>query len=102
MRGDASVGGNVQWLQHKLMCPNCVSEQADVAAGGSYSTTNTDGSYCCDPANIPEGKQCMPDTDNDNLTGCVRWRIITGLDETALPAEMGLVKAFDVDSDGIP
>ena len=44
---------------------------------------------------------CVDSDDNLN-TGCEQWRFVPGIDETALPCEMGLYKQFSVDEDGYP
>ena len=83
--------GPVQWIHQNYVCPNCVEEVDDP---------------CCQ--NVPSGNFCNADsvdisTDSDvNFGGCERYRLITGLDETALPCEIGLYFDFNVTTDGIP
>eukprot|EP00493_Phyllostaurus_siculus_P017741 UN18015 len=47
------------------------------------------------------GGNPVPD-DEETRFGCERYRNILGLDETAIPAEMGLYFDFSVDENMIP
>jgi len=96
VRGDTVVGGPVQWIQEKLTCVNCVKDKKL-----GYSKKDKAGNFCCKnvPANSPG--LCV-DHDNDPESGCEQWQFVMGVDETALPAEMGLYKKFEVDRDGWP
>jgi len=82
VRGDTSVGGPVQWLQEKLVCPTC----------GSAHLGSEDLDCCT--RGVPAGRTCRPD--------CEKWKFVLGNDEQALPCEMGLYKAFNVDHHMIP
>jgi len=82
VRGDTTVGGPVQWLQEKLVCPTC-----------SRAKTGSKQHDCCTNG-VPEGGHCRP--------GCETWRFVSGLDEQALSCEYGLYRAFEVDGNGIP
>lgn len=70
--GDTVAGGPVQWLQEKLIC----RPNGQIPDSGSQVDT------------------CR----NQDL----KWTIIIGRDETALPCEMGFVIDFNVDQHGIP
>ena len=83
-------GGNVQWLQKKLVCPNCALELKN-----GFTSKDKDGNYCCQ--DVPEDSPGMcVDTDGDPNSGCEQYRVVSGADEAALPAEMGLYKKFVV------
>jgi len=94
-RGDNINGGNIQWIQRKLVCPNCVKEHKE-----GFKTKDRKGNFCCE--NVPPGSSVCSDDDNDPNSGCERYRFVMGIDETALPAEMGLYKKFEVDKQGWP
>jgi len=77
VRGDTNLGGPMQWIQQKFVCPTCslLDKSSD-----KYQS-------CC--AGVPAGA-CKP--------GCEAWRFVVGLDETALSAEMGFYFKFQVNS----
>ena len=96
VRGDNINGGNVQWIQKKLVCPNCPYELKN-----GFTSKDKDGNYCCQ--DVPEDSPGMcVDTDGDPNSGCEQYRVVSGADEAAVPAEMGLYKKFAVDGDGYP
>merc|ERR1711962_1347562 len=93
-------GGPVFWIHENYVCPDC--NLASVREGGE--------GHCC--KDVPEGQFCNadragpnePDTSPNNWSplnqGCERFRFISGADEIALNAEMGLYREFEV-TDGI-
>jgi len=100
----------VQWIQHKLVCPNCEWPEHNkwpnsFGAQGQnymrqackeYDQCQKDGS--CkkrDKALQAKGiNQCKPGTET--------WRFIWGRDEAATNADMGMYYDFLTDSDGFP
>lgn len=101
-RGDTRTGGPVQWIQEKLVCPLCSHLQHGFRNSQHQFKYFTE---CClgrtgdSASNITESEElnfipCQPK--------CERWKFIVGFDETALNAEMGLLKSFQVDANGIP
>jgi len=100
--GDAQNGGPVFWVSENYVCPNCVK-------GGEPWWRDIE-KECCKPENIPAGNFCVPDEKRldekvlrlgEQEQGCERWRIIVGVDEMALPAEMGLYFDFN-QTNGFP
>merc|ERR1719347_605368 len=95
-------GGPVFWIHMNHVCPACPLEQDLMNMPLKLQPWESD---CCN--NKPEGTFCRPDRDSpdmedDNLNGgCERTRFISGADEIALNAEMGLYKQFEVDNDGV-
>jgi len=91
-------GGPIFWIHENHVCPDC-----NVAS-------IKDNNKCC--KDVPEGQFCKadragpndPDTSPNNWSplnqGCERFRFISGADEIALNAEMGLYREFEV-TDGI-
>jgi len=79
-RGDTKAGGPVQWIQQKLVCPQC-------------NLGKPDEQDCC-TRDVPKGAECRPE--------CQQWKFVMGLDETALPSEMGFYYDFQVDGNGMP
>eukprot|EP00927_Polykrikos_kofoidii_P074379 TRINITY_DN70365_c0_g1_i1.p1 TRINITY_DN70365_c0_g1~~TRINITY_DN70365_c0_g1_i1.p1 ORF type:complete len:716 (+),score=97.82 TRINITY_DN70365_c0_g1_i1:89-2236(+) len=81
VRGDTTAGGPVHWIQEKLICPE--------KCGTKRAWKND----CC-TTGVPEGGLCRPN--------CQQWTFASGLDEMALPSEIGLYLDFEVDKDKIP
>mmetsp|Transcript_103571 Transcript_103571/g.194981 ORF Transcript_103571/g.194981 Transcript_103571/m.194981 type:complete len:737 (+) Transcript_103571:92-2302(+) len=77
VRMDMDTGGPAQFIQEKWICP-------EVCA-----TADAHKNSCC-----LGGNRC-----NKN---CLDWRFANGLDETALPAEMGLYLDFNLSSTKLP
>jgi len=101
-RSDTKNGGPVHWISESYVCPNCVKGKEPW-----WSKSDED---CCNANNIPSGKFCMPDeksldekvvSKGEQDSGCERWRFVMGVDEMALPAEMGLYFDFN-QTDGFP
>ena len=99
-RGDTYNNGPVHWISENYVCPNC--------AGPSDIPDGSDD-VCCE--NVPDGMFCTPDSVNmtmktpqelNNVEMCERFRYISGLDEMALTAEMGLYFAFQDNGNGYP
>jgi len=89
VRKDTKNGGPVQWIRENYQCPNCNKDSENSCC------QNTKGGFCkADGVAIEDD----PDVNKD----CERYRFISGLDETALPSEIGLYFDFDVTDDGIP
>jgi hypothetical protein len=95
-------GGPVFWIHRNHVCPACQLEEALEGMPLALMDWEKD---CCH--NKPEGTFCRPDResadmeDDDLNTGCERMRFISGADEIAINAEMGLYKQFEVDDDGV-
>eukprot|EP00408_Alexandrium_pacificum_P017718 CAMPEP_0171189598 /NCGR_PEP_ID=MMETSP0790-20130122/18428_1 /TAXON_ID=2925 /ORGANISM="Alexandrium catenella, Strain OF101" /LENGTH=694 /DNA_ID=CAMNT_0011654713 /DNA_START=38 /DNA_END=2123 /DNA_ORIENTATION=+ len=99
VRKDKVTGGPVHWIQEKLTCPAACA-----------SSPQSDA--CCTDS-VPAGALCRPDAgrangsdaasaDDDINGGCERYRFISGLDEMALSAEMGLYYDFQLDANSTP
>ena len=93
-RGDTKNNGPVHWISESYVCPNCARSQ-------------NSNDKCCQ--NIPQGKFCVPDsknrtqkTPNQLNHGCESYRFISGIDEMALPCEMGLYFEFQNRGNGFP
>ena len=104
------TGAPVQWIQKKVVCPNCADRSYD--RGGRHPDRLAQDRDCC-LRGVPEGAQCRPDgagangssaatRDDDFSDGCEYSHFIFGRDETALSSDMGLMYAFDVDKRGFP
>lgn len=102
-RGDTVVGGQVHWINERLICP----EQCHPGMRGD------DPDSCCLPGQVPQGAVCKPDAgrakgtdaalaDDDVNRGCEVYRFSNGFDEMMVPAEIGLYYNFSVDKDKIP
>ena len=96
-RGDTANNGPVHWISENYVCPNCArSKNAD--------------HKCCQ--NVPSGLFCTPDSVNitEKTPGqlcqtwayCEAFRFISGIDEMALPCEMGLYFDFKNAGNGFP
>jgi len=93
-------GGPIFWIHENYACPDCNLASIREGAEG----------YCC--KDVPEGQFCNadragpnePDTSEHNWSphneGCEKFRLISGADEIALNAEMGLYREFEV-TDGV-
>ncbi len=103
-------GGPIQWIQKKVVCPNCADRSYE--RGGRHPERLAQDRDCC-LRDVPEGAQCRPDgfgppgskaidRDNDFSDGCEYSHFIFGTDEAALGSDMGLVYKFDVDTRGFP
>ena len=103
MDRDTPNGGPVHWIHQNYVCPNCVTEP--------HQHANYD--KCCRDNPNPEVNFCKPDPgretyqppvvgDDNEWGGCERWRFILGVDEMALPCEIGMYLDFNVTDDGIP
>lgn len=106
-------GGPVQWIQKKVVCPNCAARSYE--RGGRNPQRLAQDEDCC-LNNVPEGAQCRPDNwvpgdvtgikafdrDDDFSDGCEYSHFIFGRDEAALGSDMGLMHKFDVDTRGFP
>jgi len=104
------TGGPVQWIQKKVVCPNCADRSYE--RGGRNPERLAQDRDCC-LNNVPEGAQCRPDgfglpgtnvreRDDDFSDGCEYSHFIFGRDEAALGSDMGLMHKFDVDTRGFP
>merc|ERR1719483_543290 len=95
-------GGPVFWIHRNHVCPPCMLEESLKGMPLDLMDWERD---CCH--NKPEGAFCRPDResadmeDDDINNGCERMRFISGADEIAINAEMGLYKQFESDEDGI-
>jgi len=103
-------GGPIQWIQKKVVCPNCADRSYE--RGGRHPERLAQDRDCC-LRDVPEGAQCRPDgfdapgtkaidRDDDYSDGCEYSHFIFGTDEAALGSDMGLVYKFDVDTRGFP
>jgi len=104
------TGAPIQWIQKKVVCPNCADRSYD--RGGRNPNRLAQDRDCC-LRDVPEGAQCRPDgigpvgstafeRDNDFSDGCEYSHFIFGTDEAALGSDMGLMIKFDVDIRGFP
>jgi len=108
------TGGPIQWIQKKVVCPNCAARSYE--RGGRHPERLAQDRDCC-LRDVPEGAQCRPDNyDNNNFEpgskvvdrdddfsdGCEYSHFIFGNDEAALGSDMGLIYKFDVDVRGFP
>merc|ERR1712117_441538 len=104
------TGGPIQWIQKKVVCPNCAARSYDRNQGRPSERMAQDRDCCL---NKPEGAFCRPDNfgphgssvferDDDFAKGCEYSHFIFGRDETALGSDMGLYHKFDVDLRGFP
>jgi len=100
-RSDTKNGGPVHWISESYVCPNCVK-------GPQAWWNKQERKKCCRDEFIPEGHFCRPNKipyEERDLAaqdkGCERWRFVMGVDEMALPAEMGLYFDFN-QTDGFP
>jgi len=103
-------GGPVQWIQKKVVCPDCTMRRWE-RSGPNWQWGNE---TCCD--DVPDGAFCKPDSggpnpeasiafmerDDDPNSGCEESRFIPGVDEAALNSDMGLMYKFEVDKWGFP
>ena len=80
-------GGPIFWIHENHVCPDCNRETFQNTA-------------CCQ--NVPTGQFCNADRagpeeeDTGINKGCERFRFISGADEVALNAEMGLYRSQSV------
>merc|ERR1719277_2478768 len=100
------TGGPIQWIQKKVVCPNCAARSYD--RGGRHPQRLAQDRDCC--LNKPEGAFCRPDglgasqnigstvfyRDEDFSDGCEYSHFIFGKDEAAMSSDMGLFHKFDV------
>jgi len=104
------TGAPVQWIQKKVVCPNCADRSYE--RGGRHPDRLAQDRDCC-LNGVPEGAQCRPDgigqafskaadRDDDASDGCEYSHFIFGRDEAALGSDMGLMYKFDVDTRGFP
>merc|ERR1719232_154989 len=104
------TGGPIQWIQKKVVCPNCADRSYE--RGGRHPDRLAHDRDCC-LNNVPEGAQCRPDgfgppgshaflRDDDFSDGCEYSHFIFGRDEAALGSDMGLMHKFNVDTRGFP
>merc|ERR550525_394713 len=104
------TGGPIQWIQKKVVCPNCAARSYE--RGGRHPDRLDQDRDCC-LNDVPEGAQCRPDgldlpgtkafdRDDDFSDGCEYSHFIFGNDEAALGSDMGLMYKFDVDIRGFP
>jgi len=89
IRKDTKNGGPVHWIHENYQCPNCNKDSENSCC------QNTQGGFCrADSVSIE---------DDQNVNGgCESYRFISGLDEMAIPSEIGLYFNFEVTDDGIP
>merc|ERR1719189_2095602 len=95
VRKDTKNGGPVHWIHENYQCPNCQDPSSNTCC------QNTNGGYCkADSVSMADD----PDINHDwtHGGGCESYRFISGLDEMALPSEIGLYFDFEVTEDGIP
>lgn len=106
-------GGPIQWIQKKVVCPNCAARSYE--RGGRHPERLAQDKSCC-LDNVPEAAQCRPDNwaigspignkvterDDDFSDGCEYSHVIFGTDEAAMGSNMGLMYKFDVDIRGFP
>jgi len=117
-------GGPIQWIQNKLVCPNCEKVLSDEWKNRDVKTRfrkerSVTDEECCKNRNTTNREFCKPDNyawtehesdkttaeqrDKDKSGGCEYSHHIEGRDESALPSDMGLMWAFDVDNEtGFP
>jgi len=104
------TGGPIQWIQKKVVCPNCAARSYE--RGGRHPERLAQDRDCC-LNNVPEGAFCRPDgvgpvgssvfeRDDDFSDGCEYSHFIFGNDEAAMGSDMGLMYKFDVDIRGFP
>ena len=95
-RGDTYNNGPVHWISENYVCPNCYAPPG---------TIDGPDSVCCE--DVPEGLFCTPDSVNMTMKTpeelndgnmCEMFRFISGIDEMAMNAEMGLY--FDFHQEG--
>ena len=96
-RGDTENNGPVHWISENYVCPNCARSQDSE-------------DKCC--KNVPQGNFCVPDSLNRTEKSpaqlsrpwefCESYRFISGIDEMALPCEMGLYFEFQNRGNGFP
>ena len=110
MNQNFRTGAPVQFIQKKVVCPNCADQSYD--RGGRHADRLAQDRDCC-LNNVPNGAQCRPDghgpvgsvvtgRDDDFSDGCEYSHFIFGKDETALSVDMGLMWNFNVDRYGFP
>ena len=99
MEGFTKSGGPMHWIRMHYACPYCGGPPLNPILQEEYEE-------CC--LNTPDHLYCVPDTNNttlrideEDITGCERYRFSYGKDEMMINAEMGLYLQFDV-LDGIP
>jgi hypothetical protein len=106
VRGDTSVGGPVQWINEKNVCPcfdhrfwnNREKGDQEFCCG---STTYTEGNDA-DGSGMQYKTTCTSGIDTTVGTTCDRWRLISGFDETMLSSDIGLYLDFNVTDEGVP
>ena len=88
----------MHWIHFNYVCPNCV---ADPNNGCCLNNPNPEENFCRPD---PGRETYHPSVEGDNNVngGCEKYRFISGLDEMALPCEIGLYYEFNVTDDGIP
>merc|ERR1719232_1724602 len=101
-RKDTFNNGPVHWISENYVCPNC--NKATAPCGQEIRDR------CC--TNVPEGNFCVPDSVNMTMKTptqlaqpwkyCEAYRFISGIDEMALPCEMGLYFEFQNRGNGFP
>jgi len=108
-------GGPVQWIQKKVVCPNCEARKWENKSAAELER-NAGDQDCCE-VDVPKGAFCRPDgvgalhsktqssavdRDPDFYRGCEYSQFIPGRDESALNSDMGLMYKFEVDIRGFP
>jgi len=96
VRKDTKNGGPVHWIHENYQCPNCNKDLENSCCQNAEA-----GQFCkADGVSIDDD----PDVNWDwtHGGGCESYRFISGLDEMALPSEIGLYFDFEVTEDGIP
>jgi len=101
-RGDTFNNGPVHWISENYVCPNCKKASAPC--------NQAIRDQCC--TNVPEGNFCVPDSVNMTMKTplqlaqswlhCETFRFICGIDEMALPCEIGLYFEFQNRGNGFP
>jgi len=101
-RKDTFNNGPVHWISENYVCPNC--NKATAPCGQEIRDR------CC--TNVPEGNFCVPDSVNMTMKTpsqlaqpwnyCESYRFICGIDEMALPCEIGLYFEFQNRGNGFP
>lgn len=96
VRLDSKDGGPVQWIQEKLVCPDCRKGKGECCKAGVVPA----GGFC-KPDNNRDPGSILPAADDNVNAGCEKYRFIIGVDEAATSSEIGLYLDFKV-HDGMP
>ena len=85
MNQNFRTGAPVQWIQKKVVCPNCAARAYN--RGGRHPDRLAQDADCC-LNNVPSGAQCRPDGVGPVFPGDVSLSlVVTFADDAAAPPD---------------